>query len=60
MLQLLIEPLHSLRQEGNDFDWRTAEAALYCIKYLICRSLHHPERSCKDLYFRRWVFLSHF
>jgi len=32
MLQILVEPLQSLGQQGDGFDWATAEAALQCIK----------------------------
>ena len=35
MLQLLVEPLLELSKQvtsGAQFDWRTAEAALYCVR----------------------------
>ena len=35
-LQLLLEPLHKLSADvaaGLPFDWRSAEAALYCVRY---------------------------
>lgn len=39
ILQLLVGPLQSLGQAGSEFDWRTAEAALYCIKCASIRVL---------------------
>eukprot|EP00955_Chlamydomonas_euryale_P000608 6752-Chlamydomonas_euryale.AAC.1 len=51
-LALLLEPLHRLSADvaaGQPFDWRAAEAALFCVRSVAYHAPHGPEQQLLGL-----------